>query len=144
MEEKQIRGLAALMKEAGLTLLELSEGGFRLRMERGPLGPAAEFPVKAEPAGDSAPEPEEAGLFTVTSPMVGLFYGAGAQGARPFVSRGDKVRAGDVVCVVEAMKMMNEITAGVDGIVAEICAGDGQIVEYGHPLIRIRQETAEA
>lgn len=142
MEEKRVRALAALMQQAGLTVLEVSEGDFRLRMERAAAQTPAALPAEAKP--EAKREPDEAFLFTVASPMVGIFFGVPAQGAAPFVSCGDTVRAGDVVCLIEAMKMMNEITAGVDGVVTEVCAGEGQVVEYGHPLFRIRPLTADA
>jgi acetyl-CoA carboxylase biotin carboxyl carrier protein len=70
--------------------------------------------------------------------MVGVFYASPAPDMKPYVSIGDTVQAGDVLCVIEAMKMMNEITAEKSGVVTEICAGNKQIVEYGHPLFHLR------
>jgi acetyl-CoA carboxylase biotin carboxyl carrier protein len=70
--------------------------------------------------------------------MVGIFYAAPSPDAEPYVKVGDKIKKGDVLCIVEAMKIMNEITSEVDGVVTELCVSDRQIVEYGHPLFRIR------
>ena len=73
----------------------------------------------------------------VRSPMVGVFYAAPAENAAPYVAVGDRVKQGDTLCIIEAMKLMNEITAEKDGVVAEVCAGNGQVVEYGTPLFRL-------
>ena len=73
--------------------------------------------------------------------MVGVFYAAPAADKQPYVSIGDRVNAGDVLCIIEAMKMMNEITAEKGGVIREICVGNKQIVEYGHPLFRIKLDT---
>ena len=74
----------------------------------------------------------------VNAPMVGVFYAAPAPDAEPFVRVGQHVQRGDVLCIVEAMKLMNEITADADGEIAEICVENGQVVEFGQPLFRIR------
>lgn len=76
---------------------------------------------------------------SVTSPIVGLFYAAPAENAEPYVSLGDRVRKGQTLCIVEAMKLMNEITADDDGVIDKICAANGQMVEYGTELFRIRR-----
>ncbi len=75
---------------------------------------------------------------TVTSPMVGVFYAAPSPDKQPYVASGETVKAGDVLCIIEAMKIMNEITADSDGVITEICVGDRQIVDYGHPLFRLK------
>ena len=143
MEIKDIRQLASLMKEAGLTTLEYSEGGAVIRMERSTALPAYPFvpapqAVPASPSEVAASHSETAdGIHTVVSPMVGVFYAAPAADKAPYVSVGDHVNAGDVLCIVEAMKMMNEIAADRSGVVSEVCVGNKQIVEYGHPLFRI-------
>ncbi|MPM06281.1 Biotin carboxyl carrier protein of acetyl-CoA carboxylase [bioreactor metagenome] len=141
MEQKDVRRLAELMKEMDLTVLELSEGDSSLRMER-PARARAGAPVSCEAIPESSPEEreEEKDIFTITSPMVGIFFSAPSPDSKPFVTVGERVRAGDVICIIEAMKMMNEITAGENGIVTEICAGNKQVVEFGHPLLRIRRE----
>lgn len=139
LEMSEIRQLALLMREAGLKRLEYTSGAERLLLEReGGVKTAAE-----EAALSSAPaETERADekLYTVTSPMVGVFYAAPGPNEPPFVTIGDKVAPGDTLCIIEAMKMMNEIVSEKSGTVVEICVGNGQIVEYGHPLFRLRLE----
>ena len=78
------------------------------------------------------------GLFTVTAPKVGVFYTSSSPDAKRFVTLGDRVKKGDVLCIIEAMKLMNEITAEQDGTIVELCVGNGQVVEYGHPLFRMK------
>lgn len=141
MDQKNVRKLAELMKEMDLTVLELNEGDFSLRMER-PACAGAGAPASCEALPESSREElgEEKDIFTITSPMVGIFYNAPSPDSKPFVAVGERVSAGDVICIIEAMKMMNEITAGENGIVTEVCAGNKQVVEFGHPLLRIRRE----
>ncbi|WP_073077377.1 acetyl-CoA carboxylase biotin carboxyl carrier protein [Sporobacter termitidis] len=137
MEFKDIKQLASLMKDMGLTSLEYSEGDASVKMERGAVLSAAPA-VAAPKAEEAAAQPEaNSGAYTITSPMVGVFYAAPAADKKPYVSIGDRVEAGDVLCIIEAMKMMNEITSEKSGVIAEICAGNKQIVEYGHPLFRL-------
>lgn len=140
MEFSDIKQLALLMKEVGLTSLEYSDGGVNIRMERGGAQPVPVYTEpKAEPKYDAPEPPTETGgnIYTVTSPMVGVFYAAPAADKKPYVAIGDKVNTGDVLCIVEAMKMMNEITADKGGVITEICVGNKQLVEFGHPLFRI-------
>lgn len=136
MEYNNIKQLALLMKEMGLTSLDYTEGDANIRMERG-LNQAA--PVYVEAKAELSVPQAEAGsnVYTVTSPMVGVFYAAAGADKKPYVSIGDSVNSGDVLCIIEAMKMMNEITAEKSGVITEICVGNKQIVEYGHPLFRI-------
>ena len=151
MEYKMIRQLAELMKETDLTILEISEGDSVVKMERGGRQTAAAAPVPAaavsipqeQPA--AAPQGEsDKDIHTITAPMIGVFYAAPSPEMKSYVSVGDTVHAGDVLCIIEAMKMMNEITSEVTGVVTEICVGNRQVVEYGQPLFRIRrQESAE-
>lgn len=141
MEYTDVRRLAELMREMELTVLEITEKEFSVRMERGGR-PAAAAASPVPSAGVSMPEkPQseaEAGTHTVASPMIGVFYASPSPDGKPYVSVGDTVRAGQVLCVIEAMKIMNEITSEVTGVVTEVCVSDRQIVEYGHPLFRIR------
>lgn len=138
MNETEIRKYAELMKELGLTGLEITDPDRRVvRLERtvseiiaAPKAPAAQAP--AAPAAVSDGD-------AVTSPMVGVFYAAPAENAAPYVAVGDRVQKGQTLCIVEAMKMLNEITAEEDGVISEICATNGQIVEYGTELFRIRR-----
>lgn len=140
MEIKEIEKLARLMSENGLTGLEYAKGDVSLKLER---RYEVAVPVQAGspfvPAPVEAPEQaveEEAGTLVV-SPTVGVFYAAPSPESRPFVAVGDRVEKGDTLCIIEAMKLMNEIPAEVAGKVAEICVGNGQVVEYGQPLFRI-------
>ena len=96
-----------------------------------PAGAPAPAPVQGEPA----PAPATANTKSITSPIVGTFYSAPSPTKPPFVKVGDKVNEGDVVCIVESMKVMNEIQADVSGVVKEIAASDGEAVEFGQPLI---------
>lgn len=136
------------MKELDLTALEITENNTVVRLER-----AAAVPTVTVPVASAAPAPvatpvapaAEAGtadsnLISVRSPMVGVFYAASAENAERFVNVGSKVKKGDTLCIIEAMKLMNEITAEEDGVVAEICATNGQIVEYGAELFRIKRD----
>lgn len=137
MSGNDIREYARLMGELGLTGLELRDGDHVVRLERNVAVPqaiqaAAHVPAPAAPAED-----QEGG--TVCSPMVGVFYRAPAENAAPYVQVGDRVEKGTVLCLIEAMKMMNEITAEEEGIVAEICVENGQVVDFGKPLFRLRK-----
>ena len=137
MDEANIRKYAQLMKELELTGLEITEGNTVVRLERGgvPVVPAAAPVVPA--AAAAAEENAAAPGVSVRSPMVGVFYAAPAENAAPFVSVGDRVKKGDTLCIIEAMKLMNEITAEMDGVIAEVCIGNGQMVEYGTVLFRL-------
>ena len=140
MEYKMIRDLAALMKEMGLSSLEYSDGGSAVKMERTAALAVAAVPAvaaKADVSVDSAESIVESHSgFVVESPMVGVFYAAPGADKDPYVSVGDSVAAGDVLCIIEAMKIMNEITAERDGVIAEIFAANKQVVEFGSPLFR--------
>ena len=131
MNEADIRKYAALMRELELTGLESTGGGTVVRLERGgvPASPAQAVPLPEAKAA--------AGGSVIRSPMVGVFYAAPAENAAPYVAVGDRVKAGDTLCIIEAMKLMNEITAERDGVIAEVCAGNGQVVEYGTALFRL-------
>jgi len=135
MEDKNIREYARLMQELGLTGLEIRKDG-SLRLERGgqPAGAGAP-PAQAPAAASKTPD----GLFEVPSPMVGVFYSSPEENAPPYVAPGSRVHRGDVLCLIEAMKLMNEVTAERDGIVAEVCATSGQVVDYGKPLFRMKE-----
>ena len=135
MSEIDIRKYAQLMAEYGLTGLEFRTAGDTVRMERS----GAPAPVST-PVPVAAPAPEvPADTVSVTSPMVGVFYRAPAENADPYVKVGDTVKAGTVLCLVEAMKMMNEITAECDGVIAEICVENGQVVDFGKVLFKIKR-----
>ena len=143
MDVKEIESLARLMKENGLTALELTEGEAKLKLERrmepaaapAPAAPAA--PVAAALGVTPAEGPAQKEGTLVLSPTVGVFYSAPNPDSKPFVEVGDQVKKGDTLCIIEAMKLMNEIPAEVDGTIAEVCVGNGQVVEYNQPLPRI-------
>ncbi len=146
MKEADIRKYAKLMNELELTGLEITENNTVVRLERAPAvstAVPAVIPVSNVPsptaAGASEAENTAIGDFTVKSPMVGVFYAAPAENAEPYVKIGDKVDRGSVLCIIEAMKLMNEITAEAEGEICEICVQNGQVVEYGTPLFRIKR-----
>lgn len=141
MEEKSIREYAQLMKELGLTGLEVTENGSTVRLERTIMAVQApvthgERPIQTE----QEKEKEKGEDIKVCSPMVGVFYNAPTENAAPFVKEGDLVRRGDVLCIIEAMKLMNEIVADQDGIVTRVCTENKQVVDFGHVLFCLRKE----
>lgn len=136
MNESDIRKYAQLMKELELTGLEITENNQVVRLERNAPVPApAPVAASAEPIAAT----ESADGISVTSPIVGLFYAAPAENAEPYVSLGDRVKKGQTLCIVEAMKLMNEITAEFDGTIEKICVANGQMVEYSTELFRIKR-----
>ena len=139
MNETDIRKYASLMQELGLTGLEITENNKAVRLER--TGPAAKqvVAVEAGPAPAAGEKQESGDYISVTSPLVGVFYAAPTEDAAPYVSIGDRVKKGQTLCIVEAMKLMNEITAEEDGVIAEICATNNQVVEFGTELFRIKR-----
>ena len=143
MKIEEIKKLAQLMDEFGLDSISVEEDDSKVKLTRpssAPVVVAAPAPVAATapvaPAQPAAEPPPEG--RTVTSPIVGVFYSASAPGADPFVAVGQTVTPGDVLCIVEAMKMMNEITADFGGEVVAVLAKDGDIVECGQPLFRLK------
>ena len=149
MNIKQIRELAQIAAENGLSAIEIAEGENRVRIERAAAAPAAiptvvsmPMAAPAAPAPAPAAEAEETNVDfnrtrEIKSPMVGVFYAAPSPDAKPFVEVGSKVKKGDIVCIVEAMKLMNEITAEFDGEVVDICVHNGDVVEYGQTLFKL-------
>ena len=134
MNEAEIRKYAMLMQELGLTGLEVKENVGVVRLERaGAAAPAASAAAAEPVAAQSAPS---AGLL-IRSPMVGVFYAAPTEDSEPFIKEGDHVKKGDTLCVIEAMKLMNEIPAEQDGVITGILVKNGQTVEYGTPLFQI-------
>ena len=149
MNIKQIRELAQIVSENGLSAIEIAEGENRVRIARAVAAPAAVPAVVSMPApaaAPTAPAPAPAAEETnvdfnrtreIKSPMVGVFYAAPSPDAKPFVEVGSKVKKGDIVCIVEAMKLMNEIPAEFDGEVVDICVHNGDVVEYGQTLFKL-------
>jgi len=136
MELEKIRALAALMTEQGLSRISLREGDQEVELCRESTA-AVPAPVSTAPASVSTAVPAVPAGTAVSSPMVGVVYLAPAPGEEPFVSVGSRVKQGDVLCIIEAMKLMNEITAEQDGVILERCVDNEQVVEYGQPLFRI-------
>lgn len=143
MNEQDIRKYAQLMKELGLTGLEITEDNKVVRLERGtPAVREVALPAVADTpssAGANVSAAADDGSAAVISPIVGVFYAAPAENADPYVSVGDRVKKGQILGIVEAMKLMNEICAEEDGTVTQICVANGQVVEYGTELFRIRR-----
>lgn len=135
MNEAEIRKYAMLMQELGLTGLEVKENVGVVRLERAGAAAPAASAAAAEPVAAQSPAPS-AGLL-IRSPMVGVFYAAPTEDSEPFIKEGDHVKKGDTLCVIEAMKLMNEIPAEQDGIITGILVKNGQTVEYGTPLFQI-------
>lgn len=137
MNESDIRKYANLMSELGLTGLEVTENDRVVRLERNPA-PQTAASVQTVQVGDVPQSAANEDLIEITSPMVGVFYAAPAEDADPYVQVGDRVKKGQTLCIVEAMKLMNEIVAETDGQIVEICAQNGQVVDFGCPLFRIK------
>ncbi len=144
MDDKLIRKYAELMDELGLSAFELTENGRTFRLEKTVQPAPAQYQIigagaPAQAAPQSAPAPSDS-YTDVCSPMVGVFYAAPAEDAEPYVTVGSKVKRGDVLCIIETMKLMNEITAEADGVIAEVCTANGQVVDYGCVLFRMEKE----
>lgn len=138
MELEKIQALAQVLKDNDLSVLKLSDGEDQIVLKRQLSGPVMQAaPVQAAASVQGAPEAVETSYQEVKSPMVGVFYSAPSPDSEPFVSEGNRVKKGDVLCVIEAMKLMNEVNAESDGTVVEVCVENGQVVEYGQTLFRI-------
>ena len=135
--DRALDRVADLMREHELAEIEVESEGFRVRLRKSGAGDAPRGAgAPAEPAGSEAAGRGPVATV-VQAPVVGTFYRAGAPEAAPFVQVGDRVAAGDVLCVIEAMKLMNEIKAEFAGEVVKILADNGQGVEYGQPLFAL-------
>ena len=137
-----VRRLGAALHELGLGEIEVAWGDVRVRVQRpAPQAPAAPMPTPGAPV-EAAPAPIVADVVpssrvTVEAPMVGTFYRSSSPTADPFVTEGDVVKEGQVLCIIEAMKLMNEIESKVAGRIARILVDNAQAVEYGQPLFLI-------
>ncbi len=154
MNEDKLRKLLALFHDSDIEELEVQHSfwhGTRIRLTRNrapsPVAPAASVPiapiVPPAPTEATAPAPAEKtddGLHEVLSPMVGTFYRAASPEVDPFVREGDRIESGQTLCIIEAMKIMNEIPSDIQGEVVEILVGDAQPVEYNQPLFKIRPD----
>lgn len=154
MDLRKIKKLIELVEESGIDELEILEGKESVRISRNRPSTATQVvmpasvpaaasapaaaPAVASPAAESnapAATTQAADAASITSPMVGTFYSAPAPGAQPFVTPGKSIKKGDVVCIVEAMKMMNQIESDKDGVVKEVLLENGDPVEFGQQLI---------
>lgn len=142
MDIRKIKKLMELVEQSGISELEVREGEESIRLSKAPTGvmmtpvaaPVA-APAVAMPIAEAAPA--QLVGHTMPAPMVGTFYRAASPDSPPFVEVGRKVAVGDVVCIIEAMKLMNQIEADKAGVVAAILVEDGQPVEFGQPLVVI-------
>ena len=154
MDIRKVKKLIELLEESGIAEIEIKEGEEAVRISRMPTGPVVQHmapayapaPVAAAPvaavaaaapAAAPVPAPRGAKEHVVTAPMVGTFYGAASPGAKPFVEIGSEVKEGQVLCIIEAMKMMNQIESDKAGKVTAIMATNGDPVEFGQPLFVI-------
>ena len=155
MDIRKVKKLIELLDESGIAEIEITEGEESVRISRyaagtpaAPMAYAAPAPVAAAApvaveasAPVAAAEPEEDG-YEVAAPMVGTFYASASPGASPYVQVGDRVNEGDTLCIIEAMKMMNQIEADVSGVIKSIRVQNGEPVEYGQTLVVIDQRAA--
>ena len=148
LTDDDVREILRIIDESELDELRIEMAGFTLHVRRAGAAPAAGPASRAEPSRAAEPEPEAApgdaepaasanGAATIDAPMLGTFYRASAPGEAPYVDVGSSVDPDTVVCLIEVMKMMNSVKAGVAGTVVEVCATNAELVEYGEPLFRV-------
>lgn len=163
MNQKELKELIDFLIEKDISEFELERGDVKVRIKRGgdssapmiahavpiapmpiassvaaPIAPAAPQPIAASPTAAAPPAAVEEDLHQVKSPIVGTYYESPAPGAPPFIKPGDQVAAGQVLCIIEAMKLMNEIESDASGEIVKILVKNGQPVEYGQALFAIR------
>ena len=155
MDIRKVKKLIELLDESGIAEIEITEGEESVRISRysahAPAAPAVAAAPAPAPAPAAAPSPapaapaeaaEEDG-YEVTAPMVGTYYAASSPGAAPYVQVGDRVNEGDTLCIIEAMKMMNQIEADVSGVIKSIRIQNGEPVEFGQTLFVIDQRQGD-
>lgn len=149
MDLRKLKTLIDLVSESGVAELEIEEGEDRVRIVNrasttvlpqtvtvpAPMPMVSAAAAPAAPAAAAAAEAPAAAGQTITSPMVGTFYRAPSPGAAPFVKEGDTVKKGQIIGIIEAMKLLNEVEADQDGVVKSFCVENGQPVEFGQPLL---------
>ena len=138
LSEHDVHEILRIIDSSPLAELRVETDGFALHVVKGGRGAASE--LAAAPAAPAATPARAENLVTVEAPMLGVFYRAEGPGERPFVEPGSRVEPNTTVCIIEVMKMMNSVAAGVEGTVIEVCQENGAIVEEGAPLFRIAQE----
>lgn len=150
MDIKKIKALAELLDKYSLTEIDYIEADNKIKIKREPrnesipvkekiiqINDTNDIPVVNDPPVMNTSVYSFGDVSEITTPLVGVFYSASSPDAKPYVEIGTKVKKGDVLCIVEAMKLMNEITADFDGEIVDICAENGQIVEYGQILFKM-------
>jgi len=156
MDIKKIKSLAALLDESGLSAVEVKEGDSTIRLERtipsntvvhqthgyGPTAPLLSYPVSADVDFSATQDKKEEpinfnNLHEFKAPIIGVYYESPTPDSKAFVSKGDKIKKGDILCIIEAMKVLNEIPADRDGTIVDICMDNGAVVEYGQVLFKI-------
>lgn len=148
MDKKILKAAADTMRELGLSEVRIKDTETEIVLKREITATSSSTPVVATaPAATTTAttaeptlEPAAADWIEVKSPLIGVFYEASSPDAAPFVRPGDSVKKGDVLCIVEAMKMMNEICAEMDGTIVDVCAENGALVEYGQLLFKIAED----
>ena len=146
---KDVKALAKILTDSGLTALEIDEGGSKIRLERTVTTVATasvaettftappEKPIKSAQKSVDGSTIDFNKIIEVTSPMIGIFYAAASPSSEPFVSIGSRVKKGDILCIIEAMKVMNEIISDRDGEIVDVCVSNGQVVEFSQVLFKI-------
>lgn len=148
MDLKAVKALVGILNKNDLSSIEITEGDKKIKIEKNVSScqaalqqtPASNNPQTAKEAVSDAPIESGVDFNNITevkSPMVGVFYAAPSPESRPFVKIGDRIKKGDVLCIVEAMKLMNEICAETEGEIIDICAENEQVVEFGQTLFKI-------
>jgi acetyl-CoA carboxylase biotin carboxyl carrier protein len=146
MDLRKLKRLIDLVQESGISELEITEGDERVRIAKqispapvaAPVSPPPPVSQGAMAPAASAPAPVEPDGLVIKAPMVGTFYRSPSPGVKPFCEVGQTVAVGDVLCIIEAMKLMNEIESEVSGVISAILVENGQAVEFGQPLLVIR------
>lgn len=146
MNIEEVRTLMQMMQEGGLSYIEVEDGDKKIRLEKQPVLSGAAAAQSTAPAVipsavqacTSAAQETRQEYKEVKSPMVGVFYASPSPESAPYVQVGAQIGKGDVLCVIEAMKLLNELNAEFGGEVVEVCAQNGQVVEYGQTLFRLR------
>ena len=156
MDTKLLEEIIKMVEKSDITLFEVREGDLCIKVGKGNImqaapslyqteSPVYEMPPKTqkaaseeEPVQAKAPKMADLNLHNINSPMLGVFYSSPSPESEPFVKVGDKVKKGEVLCIIEAMKLMNEIASEREGVIEEICVANGDIVEYGKTMFKIR------
>lgn len=146
MNIENVRALAQILQQFGLSRVEVCQGGETIRLEAAAAQSAVPPPAQPVAAAESAGAVSSAGdartvnfnsLLEIKSPMVGVFYSAPSPDSTPFVAIGSKIKKGDTLCIIESMKLLNEITAEADGEIVDVCIRNGEIAEFGQVLFKM-------